>query len=680
MTAIRGDQGQDADDTAFYDVEEHRAATVTKHELDWSPRSDDTSDGSEGVRPELDVKAALETMRRSTQQLDVILQELCAAEDYEKREERVSEVNASLLDKNAKNLTPDAYFAAVEAAFDTAETHRTLRVSSEAVFGGTPPESSGFEADTRLTDVMFLFPASHRMENNTEDAKEMVNYQHLSTSKELYWHLTRSLMEADHLLPEKTADTLVSAVTATFLRSMSPSGTLKAVEMLFPPDQVSAECSVRWYEGNRVCQKMYNELQSTEVKPLTADLLLIVDGRGMWAHKFILARRSPVFCEQILMEERTGLDGDEPDVTELVLSQLRLDVARLLLEFIYTDNLTLTLDPLSYLCRDLLRAAEQYELESLAVICRERLQHAAYDGSSGVAELFPPAVPSSLRQDLAFTGGEHTPWSDLKILAEDRPIAVHRCMLMARSEYFRALFAFQRQQQTSNSSKRVITVEESYRSMLRVLQFIYNDELTSVRPTRRPDDDDDEAMYQVDRTEELLEDLMAADKYGLARMKHLCEHHIVVTPENCVDVLVVADFVHASYLKEVAMSFIQAHLPRLTAATSNTVLARLTREHSHLLEQLYERIQRQHQQQQMLRDWQRHVESLVRAQQDEQDRQWQEMSANTKFPWVALILAFVFATLYLNVMNHREFDYPVVPAINVVVIAGLCGATLLGKL
>ncbi|RHY51308.1 hypothetical protein DYB34_010735 [Aphanomyces astaci] len=70
--------------------------------------------------------------------------------------------------------------------------------------------------------------------------------------------------------------------------------------------------------------------------------------------------------------------------------------------------------------------------------------------------------------------------------------------------------------------------------MQRVLAFMYSDVWTP------PSSD-----------EALLDELVAADKYGVARLKVvLCEANAVVTLENCMEVLVLADMVHAMLLYE----------------------------------------------------------------------------------------------------------------------------------
>jgi hypothetical protein len=228
------------------------------------------------------------------------------------------------------------------------------------------------------------------------------------------------------------------------------------------------------------------------------------------------------------------------------------DVAKLLLEFIYTENISLPLDPQSYLIRDLLRAAELYQLPKLERICKQLIKESqrSMDAELTLAGLLEEDNDMEQQQhDLALDldhAFSDPLWSDITFIAEEKEIYAHKSMLLARSDYFRAMF--NTNQHMQECTKRIIHVEESYLGMLRILHFIYSDR---VIPTRRRNKDLDIEEDQNQENDALLEDLIAADKYGLVRMKRICEHMIQVNMENCLDALVVADLVGANYLKQV---------------------------------------------------------------------------------------------------------------------------------
>ncbi|CAM9453734.1 unnamed protein product [Sphacelaria rigidula] len=99
------------------------------------------------------------------------------------------------------------------------------------------------------------------------------------------------------------------------------------------------------------------------------DCELLVAGSYLHAHRVILARRSPVLRDMIAQEERPG-DG-EP--LQLLLPDLRVDVARALLEFLYTGDLRRPLDLDSALPYDLRAAARSYGIPRLEALCAEAI-------------------------------------------------------------------------------------------------------------------------------------------------------------------------------------------------------------------------------------------------------------------------------------------------------------------
>ncbi|RLN93645.1 hypothetical protein BBJ28_00004197 [Nothophytophthora sp. Chile5] len=441
------------------------------------------------------------------------------------------------------------------------------------------------------------------------------------------------------------------------------------------------------------------------------DIVLIVSGQRLAAHKLLLARRSPVLRELILDEEqqqnqlvRNETDGEStPSSTisspmELLLPQLRVDVARALVEFIYTDNLSPDLNPQgsSYLIRDVLRAARIYKVPSLAQICRERLFSVSpsslfeipveleEEGEGEEDEAFAledrafndddeDSIPTAgaartLNDDMKLALSD-TAWTDAILVAEGRTIPVHRCMLVARSEYFRAVFAFQNASTHAvdgvhgSGEPTVVNVEDSYDGLVRVLHFIYHDQVTlplakSKSEAYRGKEDSDDGEEAEDASDQLLEDLLAADKYGLDRMKRLCEHAVCVTAANCLEVLAVAELVHAAHLKQVAMRFVQTHLAAVTARQAE--FKRFQTDFPQLLQELYTSI----------RDASRD-EFLLRL-------QYNTKSAAAPFPWVPLSLALAFGTLYLSMMHAQEHEYPMVPATNIAALAAIAGAIMFG--
>ncbi|GMF10020.1 unnamed protein product [Phytophthora lilii] len=447
-----------------------------------------------------------------------------------------------------------------------------------------------------------------------------------------------------------------------------------------------------------------------------ADLILVVSGQRLLAHKLLLAQRSPVLRELILEEEQqqqTRLAGSDKDtqnrteLIELLLPQLRVDVAKTLLEFIYTDNFTVDVVKTShYLVHDVQRAAKRYKLPSLVQLCRERLFSASpsslfgassvhddgadeYDGLSDTnseedaddLETDGDMVDNarSLNDDMKFALSDEV-WADTVLVAEGQQIPVHRCMLVARSQYFRAVLAFKHLARGSQTDRAIVKVEDSYAGTVRVLRFIYYDQVTLPQLDRSEDISSNEEKLQNDTeaaSDQLLEDLVAADKYGLERMKRLCEHAIRVTITNCLEVLAVSELVHAAHLKEVAMRFMKIHLADIT--TRQEEFRRFQEDFPLLLEELYTSLRGASADEFLLR-WHKEVGTSLAAQREEQELQWSKKSTETSFPWVPLSLTIAFGTMYLSLMHAQEHEFPAVPATNLIAIVAIGGAILMGYL
>lgn len=372
------------------------------------------------------------------------------------------------------------------------------------------------------------------------------------------------------------------------------------------------------------------------------DVALLVSGRRLLAHRFLLARRSPVL-RRLLLDQLSAVDATSArsfgrSAPEVLVPSLRLDVARVVLEFIYTDAVALPRQLLSmrqreqqerlsgahvaiYLARDVLRAAIELELPELARICRQRLipslssapapRGAQDDGADADDEAL------TLSGSLRTAYGDST-WSDVTLVAEGREVPAHRCVLIACSEFFRRVLG--RDRQTAS-----VVVKDSFRGLTRVLDFIYSDRLAapsssaSSPPTRASNpnksDENRPAMetlapspQQQDRDDEelqlVLEDLEAADRYGLERMKRECERSISVTTGNCWEVLDTAERAHASQLKLAALRFAQRHLPHLVLGSSDIIsdgdngsgksaasrFERFRRAHPRLVDELFARL------------------------------------------------------------------------------------------
>ncbi|CAM9707142.1 unnamed protein product [Laminaria digitata] len=173
------------------------------------------------------------------------------------------------------------------------------------------------------------------------------------------------------------------------------------------------------------------------------DCELLVAGSYLHAHRVVLARRSPVLRDMIAQEERPGDNTGGGAPLQLLLPDLRFDVARALLEFIYTGELRRSLDLDSPLPYDLRAAAKSYGVVRLEALCTEAISLGSDPGigASDKEDWGQALPPPSLAGDLGVALGsmEHV---DVKFIAGDRPVYAHRAVLSCGSEYFAAMFRF----------------------------------------------------------------------------------------------------------------------------------------------------------------------------------------------------------------------------------------------
>ena len=313
---------------------------------------------------------------------------------------------------------------------------------------------------------------------------------------------------------------------------------------------------------------MFSTKNSLMAQGATADCVMLVAGKRIYAHKVVLSKRCSKLRNLIYEEHRDGEDG----LTELILPDLRFDVARCLVQFLYTDDVSSVLDPATTLPYDLMKAGEEYGLKRLVMLCKAATAFAQYslpergegeqeddgDNENGnlsaeirrrmasllreEGEIVIP--PSTLSADFGGALGE-SEYADVKFVANGKFIYAHRCILAARSSYFSGMFrsgSFDAGSGKRRKGMLEIQVPDSYVGLLRVLVFVYCGNLAD------------------SNADAVLEDLLAADRYALFDMKRSCESTIKVTASNAAAVLDVACVLDASRLKAEAASVLARRL------------------------------------------------------------------------------------------------------------------------
>ncbi|KAG7996345.1 hypothetical protein I3843_01G154700 [Carya illinoinensis] len=122
--------------------------------------------------------------------------------------------------------------------------------------------------------------------------------------------------------------------------------------------------------------------------PTLSDVIFLVEGRRFYAHRICLLASSDAF--------RAMFDGGyrEKDARDIEIPNIRWEVFQLMMRFIYTGSVEVTLD----IAQDLLRAADQYLLEGLKRLCEYTIaQDISLDNVSSMYELSEAFHAMSLR-------------------------------------------------------------------------------------------------------------------------------------------------------------------------------------------------------------------------------------------------------------------------------------------
>ena len=284
-----------------------------------------------------------------------------------------------------------------------------------------------------------------------------------------------------------------------------------------------------------------------------ADCMIISSGKMLLAHRAILAARSPVLRDRLLEEAPGGDDYNQP--TQVLLPELLHGTARILLQYLYTDNLPKRLIGNPSILRNLARAATQLKIPRLQIMCHQLLQlHSGGSKStklldednegetSRTAGIGVEIVPVTLARDFGNIVGDPQ-YADLRFITEGRTLFAHRAVLEARSKYFRSMFRSGMMESfVVNGKPTDVVVPDRFVCLLRMMIFIYTDVLPEGTDTA------------------LLEDLVTADRYQIQDMRCLCENMIVPTRDNWMELLKIADALNSTRIRLETIGFIRNHL------------------------------------------------------------------------------------------------------------------------
>lgn len=114
-------------------------------------------------------------------------------------------------------------------------------------------------------------------------------------------------------------------------------------------------------------------------------------------------------------------------------------------------------------------------------------------------------------------------FADVTFVIGDTRIKGHKCILASRSSFFKNMFTVGMRE----CEESVISVQDiSLATFKKLLEFIYSDQLS-----------------ELENADQAIDVLVAANKYGLDRLKRLCEKFLValIDLENVVELLYLSD-------------------------------------------------------------------------------------------------------------------------------------------
>eukprot|EP01103_Thecamoeba_quadrilineata_P018925 TRINITY_DN7469_c0_g1_i1.p1 TRINITY_DN7469_c0_g1~~TRINITY_DN7469_c0_g1_i1.p1 ORF type:complete len:796 (+),score=82.08 TRINITY_DN7469_c0_g1_i1:63-2390(+) len=264
-----------------------------------------------------------------------------------------------------------------------------------------------------------------------------------------------------------------------------------------------------------------------------ADIILYAGGKKIYAHKAVLAARSPIFAAQILMMKRWRQPNYEQieENMDVLYLRTKYQVALGLIRYIYTDHLNIT----THFAREVAEQAEKYQLPHLKYLCYKNIQRNINNAFEQLEFDLGAVVKSSFRSDMLNVPLE---FSDIEFVMNDgTTMKAHKVILSLRCEWFRMMF----ETSFSEKNKHSIRIDDIEPSMFNeILQYVYTG-------------DDD--IIQSDHLDDLL---IAADRFLLEDLKQACESKLVpeIDLNNCASLLGLSDQYNAPRLKTSVLKFI----------------------------------------------------------------------------------------------------------------------------
>ena len=360
------------------------------------------------------------------------------------------------------------------------------------------------------------------------------------------------------------------------------------------------------------------------------DCALIVSGKQIYCHKFILSQRCPILHEMIAAEERPQPQSEyhSTAMIELFLPKIRFEVGEAMVRFLYTDYLfggkftcingesfssftsLQKLIPSIVFFQDVFRAAKDFQLIRLMHFCEKIMDYynLEYDRCESETEYTRnERNTATLSSDLGMNllqSNNHSlkpKSSHVQLVASGKSIQVHLCLLSTRSLYFQNIFSSAKEEDRFNnmsSSLSSIEIPCTFSAMIRFTYFLYTGTLptniimgssrkTHANSTEKKTFSKNEGKGEDIVFQEQVENLRSAHFFQVLDMKDHCEACIKVTRENVGRIFDLAVEVNSARLKEEALYALSSNLGDEIVLDQ---LRELSTRHEHLMSEIFERI------------------------------------------------------------------------------------------
>lgn len=143
--------------------------------------------------------------------------------------------------------------------------------------------------------------------------------------------------------------------------SLLPDGSLCIIFDIYTMTGSSTTKSKKIIQSNSTNDQIHNEISKYLYSEKFSDVIIEVDDSELKAHKLILSTKSSVF---------SAMFDEENNNNRIKINDMKLDVAKQLLEFIYTNEKPTKINEYT---TELMIAAQKYQINGLKIMCEEIL-------------------------------------------------------------------------------------------------------------------------------------------------------------------------------------------------------------------------------------------------------------------------------------------------------------------